>query len=77
MTDNEVRTQKRFGTIAVELGFMNPDLLAEALKIQVGEDLEKGTHRRIGTICYDQGWLNASQIKDILNTMDSLSKFAV
>ena len=51
MSDNMTRREKRekrFGVVAVEKGFITPDQLFEALKVQVQEDLETETHRLVG-----------------------------
>jgi len=58
--------EKRFGVLAVEKGFVNPDQVIEALKIQVMEDIEKGKHRLIGRILLEQGLITLSQINDVL-----------
>ncbi len=61
--------EKRFGLIAVEKGYINPDHLIEALKTQVVEDMEKGEHRLIGRILLEQGLLTAVQIDEILDIL--------
>ncbi len=38
-------SEKRFGGVAVQKGFVMPDELFGALKAQVQDDLEKETHR--------------------------------
>ena len=59
--------EKRFGLIAVEKGYVNPDHLIEALKTQVIEDMEKGEHRLIGRILLEQGLLTTiDEILDVL-----------
>ena len=49
--------EKRFGTIAVEKGFITIDQLLDALEVQVREDLAGKKHRLIGKILYDLGFL--------------------
>ena len=44
---------KRFGFMAVEMGFITLDQIIEAMKIQVREDLEKPKHRLVGQILVD------------------------
>jgi hypothetical protein len=61
--------EKRFGLIAVEKGYVNPDHLIEALKTQVIEDMEKGEHRLIGRILLEQGLLSTAQIDEILGVL--------
>ena len=61
---------KRFGSIAVEKGFITKNQLFQALKIQAKENLEEGKHRLIGEILMDEGLLTASQVDEILETMN-------
>ena len=61
--------KKRFGTIAVENGFITDMQLMEALEIQVREDIDGKKHRLTGTILFEQGSLNAEQVDDVLRLM--------
>jgi len=61
--------EKRFGVLAVEKGFVTPDQVVEALRIQVMEDMEKGKHRAIGVILLEQGLITTSQLIDVLEAM--------
>jgi len=61
--------EKRFGVLAVEKGFIRPDHVIDALKIQVTEDIDKGAHRLIGRILLEQGLLTLSQIDEVLASM--------
>ena len=61
--------EKRFGVWAVEKGYVTPDDIVEALKIQVMEDVEKGKHRAIGVILLEQGLITTSQLIDVLQAM--------
>jgi hypothetical protein len=63
------RIEKRFGTVAVEKGFITAGQLIEAMTIQICEDLEKAEHRAIGQILVGLGYLNFSQIVAILETL--------
>ena len=58
--------EKRFGTKAVEKGFINFDQLMEALEIQVREDMEGKKHRLIGRIFFDMGLMTLPQIEEVL-----------
>lgn len=62
--------EKRFGVIAVEKGFITAEDLIEVLKIQIGEDIEKGRHRLIGKILLDQGLMTYAQIDEVLSCLD-------
>jgi len=59
--------EKQFGIIAVEKGFITPEMLIEGLRIQVEEEVEFHTHRLIGEILMEKDYLNAMQIQEILN----------
>jgi len=63
--------EKRFGTMAIEKGFITIDQLLDALEVQVREDLEGVKHRLIGRILYDLGFLTLSQIERVIGSMDS------
>jgi hypothetical protein len=60
------QAEKRFGSIAVEKGFITVDQLIEGLEIQIKEELEKGDHRPIGAILYFEGRLSIPQIDEVL-----------
>ena len=63
------RIEKRFGTIAVEKGFITIDQLMDALDVQVREDLSGKKHRLIGKILYDLGFLTIDQIERVLASL--------
>jgi len=68
------RLEKRFGTIAVEKGFITRDQLFEAIKIQLTEDIEGKKHRLIGTILFEEGYIDIRQIDEVLKTMGMPTK---
>lgn len=59
----------RFGTIAVELGYLDIEQLKQALDEQVDDDLNHRPHRVLGAICFTQGWMTPEQIDVVLNHM--------
>jgi hypothetical protein len=61
--------EKRFGITAVEKGFITPEQLLEAMRIQVMEDMEQGHHRIIGRILLEQGRITNGQIQAVLETL--------
>ena len=63
------RVEKRFGTIAIEKGFITIDQLMDALEIQVRENLAKNKHRLIGEILHDLGFITLDQIDQVLASM--------
>ena len=70
-------TDKRFGTIGIEKGYINPDQLNKGLEIQNHEDNEFGRHRLIGQILVSKGWLTDEQVQDILDTMSQKIAMAI
>lgn len=66
--------EKRFGLIAIEKGFISPDQLVDALRIQVNEDIKHGTHRKTGEILLDLDIMNANQVEEVVKTMFSQSR---
>lgn len=62
--------QKRFGTIAVDKGFIDDEQLIKALEIQAKENVMEGKHRLLGQILMDEGLLTTEQVDEILNTMN-------
>ena len=63
------RIEKRFGTIAVEKGFITINQLMDALEVQVREDLAGKKHRLIGKILHDLGFLTTDQIEQVLASL--------
>jgi hypothetical protein len=61
--------EKQFGIIAIEKGFINPDMLIDALKTQIEEEVEFHAHRLIGEILMEKDCLTAMQIQEILNAI--------
>ncbi|HEY5674118.1 MAG TPA: hypothetical protein VIR78_10455 [Malonomonas sp.] len=59
----------RFGTIAIELGYLNRQQLMQALDEQVDDDLNRRPHRVVGAICFDHGWMTPGEIDRVLNAM--------
>ncbi len=61
--------EKRFGIVAIEKGFISPEDLIEALKIQVSEEIDIGKYRFFGTILLRQDKITARQIDDVVKTL--------
>ena len=59
--------EKRFGTLAVEKGFITVEQLLKAISTQVLEDLATYTHRPIGAILLEQGSIRGHQISALIN----------
>jgi hypothetical protein len=61
---------KRFGTIAVDKGYIKEDQLVKALEMQANENVMDGKHRLLGQIFVEEGLLTTSQVDEILETMN-------
>jgi hypothetical protein len=64
------RVESRFGSIAVDKGFITMSQLIDALSIQAKENVEQGKHRLLGQILLDQGHITEAQIDEVLETMN-------
>ena len=64
------KMDKRFGEVAIEKGFIDPEQLMASLKIQAGEEREQGKHRIIGAILVEYGFMNISQVEEVIHSMD-------
>ena len=60
---------KRFGTIALEKGFITKEQFIEALKIQVKENVEEMGHQLIGTILFALGAMTREQIMEVIDVI--------
>ena len=60
---------KRFGTIAVNKGFISEAQLINALELQAKENLIEGKHRLLGQIFLDEKLLTEEQVNEIIETM--------
>lgn len=63
--------ERRFGFIAIEKGFIRADQLYEALMRQRAQETGGTERRPLGMILKDLGYLSVSQIKEILQTLES------
>ena len=76
MLDIQEKQAKRFGTVAVEEGFISQEQLMEAIRVQVEENVSGEEHRLIGVILYEMGFMEAPQIKTVVNGMVRASSAA-
>jgi len=56
----------RFGTIAVEKGFVTPGQLGQAVSIQMNKALLGEKPRLIGEILVEMGFMNPLQVNEVL-----------
>ncbi|MFC1814164.1 hypothetical protein ACFL03_15880 [Thermodesulfobacteriota bacterium] len=66
---SEEFTDKRFGVVAMEKGFISMDQLLEGLEIQVEEEIEQGMRRIIGAILIEKGYMDLSQVQEVVEAM--------
>lgn len=60
---------RRFGTVAIEMGFATVDQVLTAMNIQVWENIENGEHRLLGMILVEMGVMKRSQVTEVLLAM--------
>jgi hypothetical protein len=60
---------KRFGAVAIDMGFVSLEQLFEAMKIQIKENTGGVEHRLIGQILWEKGYMSTEQINDVLKSM--------
>jgi hypothetical protein len=63
------RLDKRFGTIAVELGIISKRQLLVAMEIQIEDDLAGKDHLLLGQILMDGGIISRDQLQTVLTEM--------
>ena len=63
------KLDKRFGTIAIKKGFVEPENIFEAMEIQILENLEGTEHRLIGQILWEKGYITTKQIDEVVKFM--------
>jgi hypothetical protein len=60
---------RRFGMIAVKLGYVTPKQLKEALAEQVEEDLSGAPHRLLGTIFFEKNRMTPNEIERVVEEL--------
>ncbi len=58
--------EKRFGIIAIEMGYISHQDLVMALKIQVLEDFLDGEHRLLRIILLDENKMTGQQVGEVM-----------
>ena len=66
-----MRHEKRFGTTAVEMGFIIQDQLIEAMRMQIEYDLTETRHKLIGEYLVELGYMEQSEVDKVLERMSS------
>ena len=62
--------ENRFGSIAVDIGFITAAQLIEALTLQATENVEQGKHTLLGEILVQKGYMTSEQVDKVLDTMN-------
>ena len=63
------KLDKRFGTVAIKKGFVEPEHIFEAMEIQILENLEGTEHRLIGQILWEKGYITTKQLDEVVKFM--------
>jgi hypothetical protein len=63
------KLDKRFGTVAIKKGFVEPEHIFEAMEIQIRENLESTEHRLLGQILWEKGYITTKQIDEVVKFM--------
>ena len=66
---SERKLDKRFGSLAIDKGFITLEHLIEAMKIQILENLQGLDHRLIGQILWEEGYIRTERINGVLESM--------
>jgi hypothetical protein len=64
----------RFGKVAVDMGFVTPEQLKQALVEQFDDEISDKPHRLIGTILFEHGWITIEQIDKVMDCIFSDKK---
>lgn len=59
----------RFAQIAVELNFVSPEQVKEALAEQLDDNLANRPHRLVGRILLEKNWMKPEQLEIVLNEL--------
>ena len=68
-------SERRFGVIAVQKGFVTRDQLLKALRAQVEDNLDGRPHRLLGEILHEQSAMPFAQIGEVLLALGVTEQF--
>ncbi len=68
------KLNRRFGTIAVQKGFVSADQIKEAFLEQLDDDLKGRDHRLIGTILFEKDLMTWDQVDVVLKELIKVKK---
>ncbi len=61
--------QERFGSFAIEKGFISQGDLSMAQAINTHEEAENGIYRHLGDILFFQGIMSANQVEEVVKVV--------
>ena len=64
MPGNKLRN--RFGSIAIQKGFITKDQFLEAMDIQIEMELEEAEPKLIGSVLCEMGYITDEQVNDVI-----------
>ena len=62
---------KRFGTVAIEKGYITKEELIQAMKLQIESDLDGTEPKLIGAILHDLNYMTSQQIDKVLESLSN------
>lgn len=65
---------RRFGQIAVEMGYITTAQLHAGLSEQAQEDVSHKPHRLLGEIYIEKGWMTPKQVMQVLTELSRAEK---
>ena len=68
--DKDMPKLPRFGSIAVQKGFISKEQLLKAMNEQIERDIDGLERRYIGSILYDLGYMDLDQIDEVVEALD-------
>jgi len=69
MSRRRLNYVKRFGTMAVEKGYITIGQLVDALADQAREEAERKTHRLLGSILFEKDYITGEQLQQLVDTV--------
>lgn len=62
-------TRRRFGSMAVEMGYITKDQFVDAMGMQLEIDMEGTSAKLFGEILIEMGYLDRNQVSEVLIAM--------
>lgn len=68
---DEKKVDKTFGDVAIEKGFITPEQLEKALKIQTDDACSLGKRRPVGRILLNEGFITLQQLGEVIKLLEN------